>query len=253
MANVRPLPISILRGGTSRGLFFLAKDLPHERERIEGILRDAFGSPDARQINGLGGATPNTSKAAIIGPPSRDDADLDYTFAQVDIKTPLVDWGGNCGNISSAVGPFAVDMGLVPAVDGTTVVRIHNTNTAKIIVARVPVHGGRTVRHGDYAIPGVPGTGARIDLEFREPAGSITGKLLPTGNAVDRMTLADGRTLEVSVVDAGNPCVFARAADLGARGNEAPEELEANVGLTETLEEIRGIAAEWMGIVPSRD
>src|SRR3954447_26721928 len=181
MAAVRPLPISILRGGTSRGLFFLAKDLPKERERIEAILRDAFGSPDARQINGLGGATPNTSKAAIIGPPSRPDADVDYTFAQVDTRTPLVDWGGNCGNISSAVGPFAVDAGLVAAVEPETVVRIHNTNTQKIIVAHVPVSDGRAVRHGDYSIPGVPGTGARVDLEFTDPGGSVTGSLLPTG------------------------------------------------------------------------
>ncbi|MEX2547986.1 MAG: PrpF domain-containing protein [Chloroflexota bacterium] len=253
MSDVRPLPISILRGGTSRGIFFLAKNLPHARERIEPILRDVFGSPDARQINGLAGATPNTSKAAIIGPPSRGDADIDYTFAQVDIKTPLVDWGGNCGNISSAVGPFAIDAGLVPAVEGETIVRIHNTNTGKIIVAHVPVRHGRAVRHGDYAIPGVPGTGARVDLEFTDPAGSVTGKLLPTGRPDEEMTLADGRSVRVSLVDAGNPCVFVLAEDVGARGSEAPDEIEANVGLCDTLEEIRAIAAERMGIVPSRD
>lgn len=252
MPDVRPLPISILRGGTSRGLFFLARDLPADRERREAILRDAFGSPDARQINGLAGATPNTSKAAIIGPPSRPDADVDYTFAQVDVKTPLVDWGGNCGNISSAVGPFAIDAGLVPVTEGETVVRIHNTNTQKIIVAHVPVRDGRAVRHGGYAIPGVPGTGARVDLEFTDPAGSVTGKLLPTGNPVDTLTLSDGRRLEASLVDAGNPCVFVRAADVDARGSESPEEIEANVALTDTLEEVRAIAAELMGIVPDR-
>ena len=253
MSDVRPLPISILRGGTSRGVFFRAETLPRERERIEPVLRDVFGSPDARQINGLGGATPNTSKAAIIGPPSRPDADVDYTFAQVDVKTPLVDWGGNCGNISSAVGPFAIDAGLVPAVEGETVVRIHNTNTGKIIVAYVPVRDGRAARHGEYVIPGVPGTGARVDLEFTDPAGSVTGELLPTGRAQDEMALADGRRIRVSLVDAGNPCVFALAADLGARGTESPEEIEANVALCDTLEQIRAIAAEWMGIVPTRD
>ena len=253
MSDVRPLPISILRGGTSRGVFFLAKNLPPERERIEPILRDVFGSPDLRQINGLGGATPNTSKAAIIGPPSRDDADVDYTFAQVDVKSPLVDWGGNCGNISSAVGPFAIDSGLVRAVDGEAVVRIHNTNTGKIIVAHVPVQDGRAARHGDYAIPGVPGTGARVDLEFTDPGGSVTGKLLPTGRAAEEMTLADGRRVRVSLVDAGNPCVFVLAADIGARGTESPVEIEANPALTDALEEIRAIAAEWMGIVTSRD
>jgi 2-methylaconitate cis-trans-isomerase PrpF len=253
MSDVRPLPISILRGGTSRGIFFLASNLPRERERIEGVLRDVFGSPDMRQLNGLGGATPNTSKAAIIGPPTRPDADVDYTFAQVDIKTPLVDWGGNCGNISSAVGPFAIDEGLTPVREGETVVRIHNTNTGKIIVAYVPVRGGRAVRRGDYAIPGVPGTGARIDLDFTDPAGSVTGKLLPTGRAQDSMVLADGRTLRVSLVDAGNPCVFVHAADLGASGTESPTEIEDDAALCAALEEARAIGAEWMGIVAKRD
>jgi 2-methylaconitate cis-trans-isomerase PrpF len=206
-----------------------------------------------RQINGLGGATPNTSKAAIIGPPSRDDADVDYTFAQVDFKSPLVDWGGNCGNISSAVGPFAIDAGFVAAREGETVVRIHNTNTGKIIVAHVPVSDGRSMRHGDYAIPGVPGTGARVDLEFTDPAGSVTGKLLPTDRPVDEMELADGRRLRVSLVDAGNPCVFVLARDVGATGTESPAQIEENGALTDTLEEIRAIAAEWMRIVPSRD
>ena len=253
MSDVKPLQISVLRGGTSRGIFFRASSLPRERERIEPILRDVFGSPDMRQINGLGGATPNTSKAAIIGPSSRDDADVDYTFAQVDIKSPLVDWGGNCGNISSAVGPFAIDAGFVAPREGETVVRIHNTNTGKIIVAHVQVRDGRSVRHGDYAIPGVPGTGARVDLEFTDPAGSVTGKLLPTGRAVDEIELADGRRVRVSLVDAGNPCVFVLAADLGASGTETPTEIEDNAALCETLEEIRAIAAELMGIVPSRE
>ncbi|MEO6350909.1 MAG: PrpF domain-containing protein [Candidatus Limnocylindrales bacterium] len=253
MSDVRRLAVSILRGGTSRGVFFRAEHLPHDRELIESILRDVFGSPDARQINGLGGATVNTSKAAIIGPPTRDDADVDYTFAQVGVKSPIVDWGGNCGNISSAVGPFAIDAGLVPAVEGETIVRIHNTNTAKIIIAHVPVNGGRAVRHGDYAIPGVPGTGARVDLEFTDPGGSVTGKLLPTGRAQEEMELADGRRVRVSLVDAANPCVFVLASDIGARGTESPTEIEANVALCDTLEEIRGIAGEWMGIVPSRD
>lgn len=253
MSDVKPLACAILRGGTSRGVFFLERDLPKDRARIEPILLDVFGSPDMRQINGLGGATSNTSKAAIIGPPSRPDADLDYTFAQVSIGTPLVDWGGNCGNISSAVGPFAIDAGLVAVTEGVTIVRIHNTNTAKIIVAHVPVRDGRAVRHGDFAIPGVPGTGARVDLDFTDPAGSITGKLLPTGRAMDEITLADGRTVRVSIVDAANPMAFALAQDLGATGSESPAEIEKNTRLTDALEEIRGIVAEWIGIVASRD
>lgn len=247
-----PVRCSILRGGTSRGVFFLENDLPSERAAIEPILLDVFGSPDVRQIDGLGGATSQTSKAAIIGPPSRPDADIDYTFAQVSVTDALVDWGGNCGNISSAVGPFAIDQGLVRAVEPITTVRIHNTNTAKVIVAHVPTADGRARSEGDYAIPGVPGTSARVLLEFDDPAGSVTGRLLPTGRACDEIVLADGRMLQVSVVDAGNPTVFVRAGDLGLRGTELPPQLEAATEATAVLEEARGVVAEMLGLVGDR-
>jgi hypothetical protein len=247
-----PVRCSILRGGTSRGVFFLENDLPSERAAIEPILLDVFGSPDIRQIDGLGGATSQTSKAAIIGPPSRPDADIDYTFAQVSVTDALVDWGGNCGNISSAVGPFAIDQGLVRAVEPVTTVRIHNTNTAKVIVARVPTANGRARSEGDYAISGVPGTSARVLLEFDDPAGSVTGSLLPTGRACDEVTLADGRTFPVSVVDAGNPTVFLRAADIGLAGTELPLEIEAASDATAILEEVRGVIAERLGLVGDR-
>ncbi len=247
--GVRPIPCSILRGGTSRGVFFRGGDLPSERRAIEPILLDVFGSPDVRQINGLGGATSQTSKAAIIGPPSRPDADVDYTFAQVSVTAPLVDWGGNCGNISSAVGPFAIDAGLVSVREPETVVRIHNTNTGKIIVARVPVAGGRAIVEGDYAIPGVPGTGARIDLDFLDPTGSLADRALPTGRARDTLELSGGRRMEVSLVDAGNPVVFLRASDLGFDGTELPAAIEAATGATTILEEARSIAAVWLGLV----
>lgn len=249
---VVPIRCSILRGGTSRGIFFLENDLPRERAAIEPILLDVFGSPDIRQIDGLGGATSQTSKAAIIGPPSRPDADVDYTFAQVSVTDALVDWGGNCGNISSAVGPFAIDQGLVRAEEPVTTVRIHNTNTDKVIVARVPTAGGRAGIDGEFAIPGVPGTGARILLEFDEPAGSVTGALLPTGRACDELTLADGRSIAVSVVDAGNPTVFLRAADLGLVGTELPATLDAAATATAVLEESRSIVAEMLGLVADR-
>lgn len=250
--EVIPLRCSILRGGTSRGVFFIANDLPDERSQIEPVLLDVFGSPDVRQIDGLGGATSQTSKAAIIGPPSRDDADVDYTFAQVSVTHALVDWGGNCGNISAAVGPFAIDQGLVRAVEPVTSVRIHNTNTGKVIVAGVPTARGRARLDGDYIIPGVPGTGARIQLEFHDPAGSITGTLLPTGNVCDELRLADGRLVQVSVVDAGNPTVFLRAADLGLTGTELPPEIEARTDATSVLEEARSIVAERIGLVADR-
>lgn len=243
---------SILRGGTSRGVFFRDEVLPRDRAAVERILLNVFGSPDTRQINGLGGATSQTSKAAIIGPPSREDADVDYTFAQVSVGTPVVDWGGNCGNISSAVGPYAIDSGLVPGTGDLTTVRIHNTNTSRIIVAHVPTHEGRALIEGGYAIPGVPGTGARILLEFMEPAGSVTGRLLPTGHPRDIITLASGREITVSVVDAANPTVFLLAEELGLTGIESPVEIEANKEVTDILEEARSIVAEQIGIVPDR-
>jgi 2-methylaconitate cis-trans-isomerase PrpF len=233
-------------------VFFLENDLPPDRAAIEPILLDVFGSPDVRQIDGLGGATSQTSKAAIIGPATRDDADVDYTFAQVSVTEAMVDWGGNCGNISAAVGPFAIDQGLVRATGDTTTVRIHNTNTAKVITAHVPTEAGRARIAGDYAIPGVPGTGARILLEFDEPAGSVTGALLPTGRPCDEVTLADGRTLHASIVDAGNPTVFLRAIDLGLTGTELPAILEAATAATDVLEEVRGIVAERLGLVADR-
>lgn len=251
MSDTMPLRCSILRGGTSRGVFFLENDLPPDRDATARILLDVFGSPDVRQINGLGGATSQTSKAAIIGPPSRPDADVDYTFAQVSVTAALVDWGGNCGNISSAVGPFAIDQGMVRAVEPVTTVRIHNTNTGKIIRAHVPVVGGRAAVEGDYEIPGVPGCGARIQLDFVDPAGSLSGRLLPTGRPVDRIT-ADGRSIEASVVDAGNPVVFVRAADLGLGGGELPQAIEARADVTDLLEAVRSVTAEMLGIVGDR-
>lgn len=248
----RAIECSILRGGTSRAVFFESSALPVERVAIEPILLNVFGSPDVRQINGLGGATSQTSKAAIIGPPSRNDADVDYTFAQVSVTAALVDWGGNCGNISSAVGPYAINAGHVPATAELTRVRIHNTNTGQIINAQVPTRGGRAVVDGDYAIPGVPGTGARILLEFTEPAGSATGRLLPTGRPRDTLMLASGRAVTVSIVDAANPVVFLLAAELGMAGTEPPAEIEANGAVTNVLEQARGIAAEMIGIVADR-
>ena len=194
-----PVRCSILRGGTSRAIFFRANDLPRSREMAEKLLLNVFGSPDIREIDGLGGATSQTSKAAIIGPPSRPDADVDYSFAQVVVDQPTVDWGGNCGNISSAVGPYAINSGMVRAVEPITTVRVHNTNTAKIILEHVPVVGGRAAATGTYRIPGVPVPAARILLEFSSPGGSVTGKLLPTGNPKDKVTIADGRTFTVSI------------------------------------------------------
>jgi len=252
LTDAVPVRCSILRGGTSRAVFFLANDLPAERAAVEPLLLNIFGSPDIRQIDGLGGATSQTSKAAIIGPSTRPDADVDYTFAQVTVGEPLVDWGGNCGNISAAVGPFAINQGFVRACEPVTTVRVHNTNTGKIILEHVPVRGGRAAEDGDYAVPGVPGTSSRILLEFSDPAGSLTGRLLPTGHPRDRLELDDGRSYEVSIVDAANPVVFVAAEALGLIGTELPVEIEAGPAATEVLEALRGIVAEMLGLVPDR-
>jgi 2-methylaconitate cis-trans-isomerase PrpF len=234
-----------MRGGTSRALFFHATDLPGTGRERDRILLTALGSPDpyGRQLDGLGGGISSLSKACIIGPPSHPGADVDYTFAQVDVKSPVVDYHGNCGNCSAAVGPFAIDERLVPAVAGETRVRIHNTNTRKLIVAHVPVKDGEAAVEGDFELAGVPGRGARIALDFLDPGGASSGRLLPTGRPRDEV---DG--VEASLVDATNPVVFVRAKDLGLAGTETPQSVDADRSLSARLEAIRVEAARRMGI-----
>jgi 2-methylaconitate cis-trans-isomerase PrpF len=242
------LRCSIVRGGTSKGVFIMKNELPKNPAERDAVIRAIYGSPDIRQIDGLGGADVLTSKLAIISPASRPDADVDYTFGQVSFETDFVDYGGNCGNISSAVGPFAIDEGLVEPVEPVTTVRIHLTNSNNILVAEVPVKNGKAMVDGDFAIDGCPGTGARITLDWSDVAGGITGKLLPTGNTKDTITAA-GQSYTVSIVDAGNPVVFIHAADLGMQGTESPGEIEANKPLMDTIEQIRGQAAVLCGMV----
>src|SRR5262245_55769837 len=224
----RKIPAVYMRGGTSRCLVFHEKDLPPAGPARDRILLAALGSPDpyGRQLNGIGGGISSLSKACIIGPPTHPDADVDYTFAQVDVKSPVVDYGGNCGNCSSAVGPFAIDERLVKASDGTTVVRIHNTNTRKLIVSHVPVQDGEAAVEGDFELAGVAGRGARITLDFQDPGGAGTGQLLPTGRPREWISGA-----EASLVDATNPMVFVRAKDLGLVGTETPQTIDADRGL----------------------
>jgi len=244
---------ALIRGGTSKGVYLLANELPKDPAVRDQVILSIFGSPDPRQINGLGGADPLTSKVAIIAPSRREDADVDYTFGYVGIDRAVVDYEGNCGNISQGVGPFAVDEGLVPATEPTTRVRIFNTNTKRIIEAEVPVKDGKAMTEGDFFINGVPGTGARIVLNFVNSAGSKTGKLLPTGNTVDKMELADGRTVRLSLVDAANPAAFVQAADIGFTGRELPQDTTTNPQILAIMEEIRVKAAIVMKLAPSPD
>ncbi|MBD0274641.1 MAG: PrpF family protein, partial [Acetobacteraceae bacterium] len=205
---------------------------------------DSYG----RQLDGMGGGISSLSKAVVIGPPTHPEADVDYTFAQVSVDRPVVDWRDNCGNLSSAVGPFAVDEGLVRAGDGEALVRIHQVNTRKLIHARFPVRNGRAEVRGDFAIAGVSGTGARVRLDFLEPGGTQTGALLPTGRAVDELVVAGFGRLRATLVDAANPAVFVAASDLGLTGAESPEEIEGKAGLLELLDRVRRAAGVAMGL-----
>ena len=238
-----------MRGGTSRALMFRRQDLPERQEHWNPIFLAAMGTPDpnGRQLDGMGGGISSLSKVCIIGPATHPEADIDYTFAQVGVESATVDYGGNCGNMSSAVGPFAVDEGLVEvSADGPMTVRIHNTNTQKLIVARFAVEGGQAAVRGPLAIDGVAGTGAPIRLEFRDLAGARTGALLPTGQPLQMLQLPDGRAVPASLVDAANPCVFVAASDFGLKGNELPEHIEANQALMAELEALRRQASTLM-------
>jgi 2-methylaconitate cis-trans-isomerase PrpF len=244
------LPAVFMRGGTSKALVFHLRDLPADRAQWDALFLGAIGSPDphGRQLNGMGGGVSSLSKVCVVGPPTRADADLDYTFAQVLVFESRVDYSGNCGNMSSAIGPFAVDEGLVRARDGEMLVRIHNTNTRKIIHATFRVRDGRAEEEGELEIPGVAGTGSPVRLDFLDPGGAVTGRLLPTGNAIDVLDIPGVGRIEASLVDAANPCVFLDAGALGLTGTEMPDWLDARPELVERIATIRRHASVAMGI-----
>ncbi len=244
------LPAVFMRGGTSNAVVFHAKDLPRDRAQWDEIFLAAIGSPDpyGRQLDGMGGGVSSVSKVCVVGPSSRPDADIDYTFAQVQVRKAEVDYSANCGNMSSAMGPFAVDEGLFKVAGAEAVVRIHNTNTKKIIQARFSMDEGLSEVDGDLAIPGVSGTGSPVRLEFLQPGGATTGTLLPTGNVTDVLEVPGVGKLTVSMVDAANATVFVRASDLGLKGTEMPDALENNAGIMKKLGAIRVAASVAMGI-----
>lgn len=228
------IPCTVMRGGTSKGLYFRVEDLPADVATRDKVLLAAMGSPDIRQIDGMGGAHPLTSKIAIVAPPSHPDADVDYLFLQAVVDEPRIDTSQNCGNLLAGIGPFAIEHGMVKAKDGVTDVRIHMLNTKSIAVASIQTPGGVVEYQGDARIDGVPGTAAPIPIDFLDVAGSSCGALLPTGHAID---VVDG--IELTCIDNGMPVVVMRAKDFGKTGYETPEALEADAALKSKIEAIR--------------
>lgn len=246
---LKELPCSIFRGGTSKGVFFMEDVLPKDKDELNKVLLSVMGSPDERQIDGLGGAVSTTSKVAIISKEEKEDWDVNYTFAQVSIDKPVVSYAGNCGNISSAVGAFAIENDMVEVKSPVTTVRVYNTNTKKLIYEHVPTPNGKITYNGDFAISGVPNTASKIELEFLNPAGSFTGKLLPTGNVVDILNIDGVGNIEVSIVDVANPLVYVDAKSVKLKGIENANEIDSDKNLLLLLEKIRGEAAVRMGLV----
>ncbi len=237
------IPCSLYRGGTSKGLYVLKDDLPEDIATRDAVLLAAMGSPDARQIDGVGGAHPLTSKVAIVSRPTHPDADVDYLFLQIFPDKAIVTDQQNCGNILAGVGPFAIEQGLVAARDGVTSVRIHMLNTRSIAVAHVQTPGGVVEYEGEARIDGVPGTAAPIATDFLDVAGASCGALLPTGNAKDII-----QGVPVTLIDNGMPVIVVRALDLGQTGYESPEAMEADTALKTRVEAIRLEAGPLMNL-----
>lgn len=247
------IPAVFMRGGTSKALVLKRGDLPADESLWPALFAAMLGSPDPnlRQLDGMGGGISSLSKICVIGPATRPDADIDFTFAQVGVVDDTVDFSGNCGNMSSAVGPFAYDEGLVDGPrDGEAFVRIHNTNSGKIIAARFPVADGEAKVTGELSIPGVHGTGAPVALDFLEPGDTCGLGTLPSGQSVDMLTLKDGRAVWVTMIDASVPSVFVAASDVAGNTCARPAAIDADAVLMAQLEEIRRLASVKMGLTP---
>jgi len=246
------IPAVYMRGGTSKAVFFHRNHLPCDPQIRDQVILAAYGSPDPnrRQMDGMGGSLSTNSKVAIISPSADAAYDVVYEFGQVSIDRPLVDYKGNCGNISAAVGPFAIDEGLVEAVEPVTEIKIHQKNTDKLIIAEVPVKNGRHDPDGEYVIHGVPGSGSRINLRFFDPAGSVTGKLFPTGNPRDILDIPQLGKVTLTIIDAGNPWVLVPAAELDLVGTEI-EEIDRSREIRERIEAVRSRAAVLIGLAAS--
>jgi 2-methylaconitate cis-trans-isomerase PrpF len=242
------------RGGTSKGVFFQKKDLPTQDEKeLNKIFLKVIGSPDpnGRQLNGMGGGVSSVSKCVIISPSERDDADVDYNFIQIAVDQPIAEWNNNCGNLSGAVGPYAIQEGIIKPKDGENKIRIYQVNTDKIIHSTFNVKDGKPEIEGDYTIAGVYGESSKVRLDYLEPGGSGTGKLLPTGNVVDEIEIDGFGKIKVSVVDAATPLIYIQAEDLGLKGTESPDELDGNVEKMEIIQKIRRKCAFMTGLSKS--
>jgi 2-methylaconitate cis-trans-isomerase PrpF len=253
--TARWINASYYRGGTSKGVFFKGQDLPTtNQEELNKIFLDIIGSPDpnGRQLNGMGGGVSSLSKCVIVSPSKREGIDVDYTFIQIAIDQPVADWSNNCGNLSSAVGPFAVNEGLVKVKDGEVTIKIYQVNTDKIIHSTFNVKNGFANPDGDYNIAGVSGSGSKIRLDYLEPGGSGTGKLLPTGNVIDAVEV-DGKKIDISIVDAATPLVYIKSDDIGLKCTENPDGLDANSGAMKIVQAIRNKAAVMIGLAKNEN
>jgi probable AcnD-accessory protein PrpF len=249
--STRPIPAVYMRGGTSKGVFFHASDLPSSPRARDALLLRVIGSPDpyGRHTDGMGGATSSTSKVVVLSRSTRPDCEVDFLFGAVSIDRPVIDWSGSCGNLSAAVGPFAIAEGLVPATEGRTRVRIWQANLGERIDAFVPVRGGQVVESGEFKEDGVPFPSAEVRLEFFAPAET----LFPTGRPRDMLAVAGHGDIEASLITAGNPTVFVRAEALGLTGRETADEVNRNRKLLDRLEAIRAHAAVKMGLAATVD
>ena len=244
------------RGGTSKGVFFQKKDLPtSDQNKLNELFLKVIGSPDTnqRQLNGMGGGVSSVSKCVIISPSERDDADIDYNFIQIAIDKPIAEWNNNCGNLSGAVGPYAVQEGIIKPKEGENLVRIYQVNTDKIIHSTFQVKDGKPLIEGDYSIAGVHGAGSKVRLDYIEPGGSGTGKLLPTGNVIDEIEIKDYGKIKVSIVDAATPLVYLLAEDIGLKGTETPDELDAKTDKMNLIQKIRRKSAHIIGLSNSEN
>ncbi|MBL8319076.1 MAG: 2-methylaconitate cis-trans isomerase PrpF [Burkholderiaceae bacterium] len=257
------IPAVYMRGGTSKGVFFVAGDLPSDPAERDRILLRVIGSPDryGKHTDGMGGATSSTSKVVILSKSSRPDCDVDYRFGQVAIDQPVVDWSGNCGNLSAAVGPFAISSGLVAApADGTAVVRIWQANIAKKIVSHVPMAGGEVVELGDFELDGVAFPAAEVKLEFLDPAadedgadGGSGGAMFPSGNKTDVLDVPGVGKVEATLINAGNPTIFVEAKALGLKGTELQGDVNGKKELLALAEAVRAHGAVAMGLVKTAE